>query len=52
MKKLVLILILLVTSVSFSQEEEQLLALKKANEYVYEGNALLENDDSSFRIKR
>jgi tetratricopeptide (TPR) repeat protein len=45
MKNLVLILITLVTSVSFSQEKEQLLALKKANEYVYEGNALEENDD-------
>jgi len=45
MKNLVLILITLVTSVSFSQDKEQLLALKKANEYVYQGNALVENDD-------
>lgn len=45
MKKIVLIIITLVTSVSFSQEKEQLLALKKANEYVYEGNTLAENDD-------
>jgi tetratricopeptide (TPR) repeat protein len=45
MKNLVLILITLIASVSFSQEKEQLLALKKANEYVYEGNALEENDD-------
>ena len=45
MKNLVLILITLIASVSLSQEKEQLLALKKANEYVYEGNALEENDD-------
>ena len=45
MKNLVLILITLIASFSFSQEKEQLRALKKANEYVYEGNALEENDD-------
>tara|TARA_R110002049_G_scaffold26248_10_gene91589 strand:+ start:4465 stop:5301 length:837 start_codon:yes stop_codon:yes gene_type:complete len=45
MKNLVLIIITLVTSVSFSQEKEALLALKKANSYVYEGNALVESDD-------
>lgn len=45
MKNLVIIIITLITSISFSQEKEQLLALKKANSYVYEGNALVENDD-------
>tara|TARA_R110001583_G_scaffold44101_6_gene139895 strand:- start:1695 stop:2531 length:837 start_codon:yes stop_codon:yes gene_type:complete len=45
MKNLALIIITLVTSMSFSQEKEALLASKKADNYVYEGNALVESDD-------
>ncbi len=45
MKKVVLIVMTLFTSISFSQEKEALLALKKSNNYVYEGNALVGNDD-------
>jgi len=45
MKNLVFITITLFASMSYSQEKEALLALKKANNYVYEGNALVESDD-------
>jgi Ca-activated chloride channel homolog len=43
MKKLVIILTLLASVFSFAQEkdEAQLLAIKKANDYVYEGNEKL-----------
>lgn len=38
---------MLTSTFSFSQEEnkEQLLAVKKANNFVYEGNELIENED-------
>ncbi len=47
MKHIVSILLACFTSMSFSQEKnkEQLLALKKANNYVYEGNELVNDDD-------
>ena len=47
MKHIVSILLACITSMSFSQEKnkEQLLALKKANNYVYEGNELVNDDD-------
>ncbi|MCB4798149.1 tetratricopeptide repeat protein [Neotamlana laminarinivorans] len=50
MKHLLIILSIFISLVSFSQEEDdamkaQLLAMKKANNYVYEGNALLNDDD-------
>jgi len=47
MKYLTFILIALSTLFSFSQEidKEQLLALKKANGYVYEGNTQIEEED-------
>lgn len=50
MKHLLTILSVFMCLVSFSQEDEdamkaQLLAMKKANNYVYEGNALLNDDD-------
>jgi tetratricopeptide (TPR) repeat protein len=44
MKHLILLLIAVITSISFAQEKEELLALKKANNYVYEGNQLAEED--------
>lgn len=44
MRYLILIAIL-ITSISFAQEKEEILALKKANNYVYEGNTLIEEDD-------
>ncbi|WP_298237363.1 tetratricopeptide repeat protein [uncultured Algibacter sp.] len=44
MKHLILLLISVITSISFAQEKEELLALKKANNYVYEGNQLVEED--------
>lgn len=45
--KIITYILLLIGAVSFSQEKdkEQLLALKKANDYVYEGNNLVESDD-------
>ncbi|GAA3644285.1 tetratricopeptide repeat protein [Flavivirga jejuensis] len=49
MKQVLLITLVLFVSLSFSQEKqdkEELLALKKANSYIYEGNNLItENDD-------
>ena len=46
MKKIVLIVFLSVVGVVFSQEESkaQKLALKKANNYVYQGNELIDED--------
>ncbi|MCL5127048.1 tetratricopeptide repeat protein [Algibacter sp. L4_22] len=47
MKYLATLIVLFVTLFSFSQDEEkaQLQALKKANDYVYEGNNLVNEDD-------
>jgi len=47
MKHIVVILSILTSIFSFSQEEnkEQLLALKKANNFVYEGNELIADED-------
>lgn len=45
MKNIVIFILSLFTIGSFSQEKEQLLAQKKANNYVYEGNALVNEDD-------
>jgi len=47
MKKLIVIIVTLVSAVSFSQdkEEAQALALQKANDHVYEGNQLIDSDD-------
>ncbi len=47
MKYILLILITLTTTFSFSQdkEKEALLAAKKANNYVYEGNNLISEND-------
>ncbi|UKM65709.1 tetratricopeptide repeat protein [Flavobacteriaceae bacterium GSB9] len=48
MKQLLAILLMFTTFLSFSQEEDkaQLLALKKANNFVYEGNNFLEEDNA------
>lgn len=47
MKQLLSVIFIFVTLASFSQEKEkeQLLAMKKANNYIYEGNALLDEND-------
>lgn len=45
MKQLILLLITLITSFSFSQEKEILLSEKKANNHVFEGNTLIGEDD-------
>ncbi|MDO5969342.1 tetratricopeptide repeat protein [Flavivirga aquimarina] len=48
MKQVLLITLVLFVSLSFSQEEqdkEALLALKKATNYIYEGNNLITEDD-------
>ncbi|SFC98414.1 tetratricopeptide repeat protein [Algibacter pectinivorans] len=47
MKHIILIIITLTSIFSFSQEENEalLLAAKKANNYVYEGNELIGNED-------
>ncbi|GAA3593728.1 tetratricopeptide repeat protein [Flavivirga amylovorans] len=46
MKRITLILLTCIVSISFAQEDkEQLLALKKANGFVYEGNSLINDDD-------
>ncbi|WP_034042599.1 tetratricopeptide repeat protein [Wocania ichthyoenteri] len=45
MKNILIIILTLFTAFSFAQEKEQLLALKKANNYVYEGNSLVNEDD-------
>lgn len=45
--KIITFILLLITTLTFSQEKdkEQLLALKKANDFVYEGNTLVQEDD-------
>lgn len=46
MKHIILILLTCMVSISFAQEDkEQRLALKKANNYVYEANSLINEDD-------
>lgn len=45
MKNIVIIILSLFVSFSFAQEKEQLLAQKKANNYVYEANTLVNEDD-------
>jgi Flp pilus assembly protein TadD len=47
MKHITLFILVLTFAFSFSQEENKalLLAAKKANNFVYEGNELVENDD-------
>ena len=47
MKHIVTYILVLLSLLSFSQEKdkEQLLALKRANNYVYEGNELANDDD-------
>tara|TARA_R110002050_G_scaffold157464_1_gene286063 strand:- start:9849 stop:10694 length:846 start_codon:yes stop_codon:yes gene_type:complete len=47
MKQITIYILLLITTISFAQEKdkEQLLALKKANNHVYEGNNLIGEDD-------
>jgi tetratricopeptide (TPR) repeat protein len=45
MKHIITIILTLLVFFSFAQEKEQLRALKKANNYVYEGNELLNEDD-------
>ena len=45
MKNIVTIIVTLIVTFSFAQEKEALLALKKANDYVYEGNTLVNEDD-------
>ena len=45
MKKLIFIVSILITAFSFAQEKEALLALKKSNDFVFEGNTLASNDD-------
>jgi tetratricopeptide (TPR) repeat protein len=46
-KKTIIVILTLTVTLSFSQEKEEqkLLALKKANNYVYEGNQLANEDD-------
>ncbi|TGV01740.1 tetratricopeptide repeat protein [Flavivirga rizhaonensis] len=46
MKRIALILLTCIVSISFAQQEdkEQVLALKKANGFVYEGNSLIKDD--------
>lgn len=45
MNKSIFILIVMLTTISFSQEKEAVNAMKKANNYVYEGNTLLADKD-------
>lgn len=47
MKKIITIIVVLLSLCSFAQKEdkEQLLALKKANNYVYDGNTLVEEEN-------
>lgn len=45
MKNTVIFILSLFATCSFSQDKNQLLAQKKANNYVYEGNALVNEDD-------
>lgn len=53
MKRLLAILLCFTTVLSFSQEKDkaQLLALKKANNFVYEGNNLLDEDAVSAEME-
>ena len=48
MRTLLIIALILTSSVSFSQdrdqEKEEVLAAKKSNNYVYQGNTLIEED--------
>ncbi len=45
MKHILVMILLLFVSVSFAQDKEELLALKKANNHIYEANTLASNDD-------
>lgn len=45
MKHIIIYIVFLITACSFAQEKDALLAIKKSNNYVYEGNTLVENDD-------
>jgi len=45
MKNITIFILTLLTAFSFAQEKEQLMALKKANNFVYEGNSLVNEDD-------
>lgn len=47
MKHIIIVILVLTSSFSFSQEESKalLLAAKKANNFVYEGNELIEDED-------
>ncbi|WP_111308941.1 tetratricopeptide repeat protein [Confluentibacter sediminis] len=45
MNKSIFILVLMITSFSFAQEKEDVKAIRKANNYVYEGNTLLADKD-------
>ncbi|MFD1615983.1 tetratricopeptide repeat protein [Gelatiniphilus marinus] len=45
MKHLAIIILTLSATFCFAQEKEQLIALKKANNYVYQGNSLVKEDD-------
>ncbi|WP_136482169.1 tetratricopeptide repeat protein [Cognatitamlana onchidii] len=46
MKQIITLLIICFSSISFSQEKDKVqeLAIKRANDYVYEGNNLIEED--------
>ncbi|WP_142784742.1 tetratricopeptide repeat protein [Changchengzhania lutea] len=44
MKRIVLIIVLVFVSNGFAQQKEALLAAKKANNYVYDGNTLVDED--------
>ncbi|PKQ45039.1 tetratricopeptide repeat protein [Confluentibacter flavum] len=45
MNKSIFILVLMIASFSFAQEKEDVKAIRKANNYVYEGNTLLADKD-------
>ena len=48
MKHIILVILTLISAITFAQQKEDkeaLLALKRANDYVYEGNTLAEEDD-------
>ena len=48
MKHIILVILTLISAITFAQQKEDketLLALKKANDYVYEGNTLAAEDD-------
>lgn len=42
MKKIIVIIIILISSISFAQEKDK--ALQKSNDYVYDGNKLVDED--------